>query len=494
LPSLFRQNTWLVDCIWLTLLIGVVYIIGLGIPPLYFPDEGRYAEIGREMLLLHHWITPHLNSLPYFEKPPLSYWFIASFEWLFGFSEWAVRLTNVFFGLLTCLSVYLTGRLCFNRGTGIWAALILSSSLLFFTMSHLLTTDACLTTTLTLALCGFLIWHRTGSLTALYIAYAAAGFAVLAKGLIGLVFPGATIFLWILFTRQWSVLKRMHLITGLILLAIVAVPWHILAQQQNPTFYHEYFYVNQFLRFTTPVMHREMNKFEYLGVLIGGFMPWMVVLIYKIKSIWQSLRNPKDHPLASFFLLWTLVIVIFFGFSNSILAPYLLPVMPALALLTAPFINGAWVKNRKKIRQALLCTLLISWMVLVLAWILSPLYIHKSTKTLAQVTNTLLRTHPNAELVNYGYYYQDFPFYTRHFVKIVNWRDELNYGQTVDPKNRVLISDADFWHTVDSKQVLYIVISKVDFDNIPKYHANQLFPLAKSTKYLLVTNWIGIVE
>lgn len=493
------QNNWVSDLFFLALLIGVVYFIALGTPPLYITDEGRYAEIGREMLLFHNFVTPHLDGLPYFEKPPLAYWFIAFFEWLFGYNEWAVRSVDAVFAVFTCLIVYCTGRTCFNRLTGIWGALILSSSLLFFSITHLLNTDTCFTTCLTLALMSFIAWfksHEAGRphTLLLYLAYAGCALAVLAKGLIGMVFPGMILILWLTFTWNWKLLKDMRLFTGIVLFLLIAVPWHILAEKQNPTFYYEYFYVNHYLRFITPIMHREMDKLTYIGIFIGGFLPWIFVLIAKFKEVIGQFLSPRKYPTESFLLLWVLAIFLFFGFSNSILATYLLPTVPPLALYTAPFVARAWQNNFKKARAKLIATLLVSWLVMIIVWIILPPYIDKSTKPLAESVNVLLKTHPDAELLNYNYYFQDFPFYTQHFVQIADWSDELTYGQSVDPSRHVLISDTEFWQKMKSPHVVYAVMNQGDFDRVSKAHPNTLFLLSESGRYVLVTNWQGVAQ
>lgn len=495
----FYKNTWISDLAILTLVIGFVYIISLGVPALYITDEGRYAEIGREMLLSHNFITPHLDGLPYFEKPPLTYWCIAFFEWAFGMNEWILRSVNVCFALFICATVYITGRLCFSRISGIWAALILSSSLLFFTVTRLLNTDTCLTACLTLGLSSFIIWVKLKQEgrsypILLYLAYTGCALAVLAKGLIGIVFPGMIILLWLLFTRNWKLLKEMRLVTGILLFLIIAVPWHVLAEQQNPTFYYEYFYVNHYLRFITPIMHREMDKVIYIGLFLAGFLPWMIILLRHFRVPLHAFLNPRSYPVESFLIWWILAIFLFFGFSNSILPPYLLPTLPPLALLTAPTVAHLWNKNLKKARCRLAATLVISWLILNIAWIIVPPYIDKSTKPLSEIVNTLLKTHPDAALINYDYYFQDFPFYTQHMVQIVGWQDELTYGQSVDPGQQVLISEKLFWEKVKSSQVLYIVMTQTSFNTVSKTHPDTLFLLARSGRYVLTTNEAGIAE
>lgn len=494
-----KNNTWLSDGLLLTLVIGLIYFLALGIPALYFPDEGRYAEIGREMLVFHNFVTPHLDGLPYFEKPPLAYWCIAFFEWTFGMSEWSVRAPDVCFGLIMCLSVYSAGRVCYNRLTGIWAALILSSSLLFFAITHLLNTDACLSAALTLALTSFISWFKLreegrSHAILLYLAYAGCALAVLAKGLIGMVFPGLIIIAWLLFTWNWKLLKHMRLFSGILLFLVIAAPWHILAERQNPTFYYEYFYVNHFLRYTTPVMHREMHKLTYIGLFIGGFLPWVFVLFAHFKTVLRFFLSPRKHPLESFFIWWILAIFLFFGFSDSILPTYLLPTLPPLALFTAPLVAHLWQKNLKMARCKLGATLVLSWLILNIAWIIAPPYIDKSTKPLALTVNHLLVSHPNALLVNYNYYFQDFPFYTQHFIEIANWQDELTYGQSVDPSRHVLISNVEFWNKVKGHDVMYVVMKQYDLDTINQNEPNTLFLLAKSGRYVLVTNWAGVAE
>ena len=335
-----QSYTW--DLFWLCLLIGSVFFIFLGVPPLNPPDEPRYAEIPREMLAMHQFIIPHLNGLMYFEKPPLAYWLVAGFMKLFGFSEWAVRSSVAVMGTLGCLATYAVSRRLFNRRTGILSALILSTCLLYFAMSHMNTTDMPVTFCLTLSLYSFLIALQAEKpiTTWLWIGYFFAGLAMMAKGLIGIAFPAMILFIWIAVTQNWRLIKNMRIISGFLIILAVNLPWLLLAQERVPSFLHFYFIFQQIERYATPIAGREMSVVSYLETLLMITFPWVVFLPKAIKyNLKQSESTAILKKNIIFLISWPAFICVFFAFSHSILIPYFLPVVPPLTIIIARYLD-----------------------------------------------------------------------------------------------------------------------------------------------------------
>lgn len=343
-----QTHNWWRDIFWLTLCIGVFFIFCLGSRALSVPDEGRYAEIAREMLVSHDFVTPHLDGVKYFEKPAWVYWVGAVSLKFFGNNAWAARLPNMLMALLGCIACYAAGRQLFDRRTGLIAATVLATSTLYFTMAHSLTLDMTLSVWLTISLLCFITavdlprrsTARYGLCLGLYVA---AALAVLTKGLIGLVFPGVIIFLWFVITCRWRELLHIHLLSGIVVFVAIAAPWHILVQQQNPEFFHFYFVEQHFTRYLTKAMHRYQPWWWFLPVLIGGFLPWIFLLPQALKQAWpRSWSEARLKHKEIFLAIWIIFIFVFFSLSDSKLIPYIVPIFPAMAILVARYLSQTY--------------------------------------------------------------------------------------------------------------------------------------------------------
>lgn len=347
------------DIIILSLILGCVFGACLGNFPLHTPDAARYAEIPREMLVNGDFITPHLNGLKYFEKPPLFYWMqVFNFK-LFGVNALTAYLANALMAFFTCLIVYLFTAKIYNYRAGFISALILGTSLLFFGMNHVVTTDVALTFFLTTGLLCFIvganyppntsknIWFF--SLTGLFLAC-----AVLTKGLIGVILPAMIMILWVLSTKQWKVFQSKGILYAIVIFLTVAIPWHIVVQIRNPEFFNFYFVEQHFLRYLTTYAGRVQPWWFFPAVLLCGFFPWISFLFqafqdFIIKFKQSIITNISKHEYKNtwFFIIWVISIYCFYAFSYSRLIPYLLPIFPALAIIVGKFFVDNWqIKHR----------------------------------------------------------------------------------------------------------------------------------------------------
>lgn len=326
------------DVLALVLLGAALFGVGLGSAPLANPDEARYAEIPREMLASHDFVTPRLDGIIYFEKPPLTYWLVASCLRVFGEGEAAARATPAVFGLLGVLLTYAAGRALAGRDAGWWAAVVQATSLLYFAHSRILLTDMVVSVPISAALYCFLLGVREppGPRRAwlFHGLYAAAALATLAKGLIGFLLPGAVMFFWLLLFNQWRRLRPFYLPTGLLLFAAIAVPWHVLVAQRNPGWAWFYFVHEHWLRFTTTAHGRNEPWWFFLPVVLLGLFPWTGFLWSSVRAaLPANWTRRQEAAEAGFLLLWAGFIFLFFSASKSKLVPYMLPVFPPLALL-----------------------------------------------------------------------------------------------------------------------------------------------------------------
>ena len=298
------------------------------------PDEGRYAEVPREMVASGNWVTPRYDGVLFFDKPALQYWGTALAYEAFGADNWSARLWGLLTGLLGMLAVGWAGARAFGRTAGISAALVLGSSLLWVVGSHLDTLDLGVSAFLGLSLCTFILAQLPDASTRaqrgwMLLTWAAMAAAFLSKGLIGVVFPGGALFFYMLWTRQWHLLKRMHWLSGLPLLLVLALPWFIALNLRHGQFLDYFFIRQQFTRFLTDRDDRAHPIWFFLPVLVIGMFPWLALLP-------AALRVPPRQTgfdARKLLWIWVLMIFVFFSVSHSKLPLYLLPVFPAVALL-----------------------------------------------------------------------------------------------------------------------------------------------------------------
>ncbi len=334
--------------LWLILLVALVIWFGnLEYRKLIKPDEGRYAEIPREMVVSGDWVTPRLNDLKYFEKPPLQYWATAVAYEVFGEHQWTSRLWAALTGLAGVLLTGFAGVRLFGREAGIYAALILGSSSLYPMMAHVNTLDMGVTFFITLGIVGLLLAQQAASTQSgnarqtgkscrnwMWLAWVAMALAVLSKGLMGLILPGAALFLYSLFNRDWRIWLRMHWFSGLLLFLLVALPWFVLVMRANPEFFQFFFIHEHFERFLTKVHDRYQPWYYFVPVLLFGMLPWTLLMLDALLRTWRgSAAQARTFSAERFLLVWAVFVYFFFTISSSKLPSYLLPMFPALALL-----------------------------------------------------------------------------------------------------------------------------------------------------------------
>lgn len=305
-------------------------------------DEGRYAEMAREMAATNDWITTRLNGIKYFEKPPLQAWMNAITFKLFGLGEWQARLWTGLCGLFGIALVAFTGRRVFNPWVGMTAAVVLGSSFFWAAMSHVNTLDMGLSAMMTLALCALLLAQRGDASPSerrywMLACWAGMALAVMSKGLIGVVLPGAVLVLYTVFSRDWAIWKRLQPISGMLVFLAITAPWFILVSLKNPEFPRFFFIHEHLQRFTTKIHHRAGPWHYFIPILLAGIVPWLGMLA---QSLWNGRREERLAEPAGFqpkkmLLIWAVFIFFFFSISNSKLPSYILPIFPALALLIA---------------------------------------------------------------------------------------------------------------------------------------------------------------
>jgi 4-amino-4-deoxy-L-arabinose transferase-like glycosyltransferase len=321
----------------LALLLSLLWLATLTARPLFNPDEGRYAEIPREMQSGGDWVIPHLNGLAYIEKPPLQFWATALCIRLLGPSEFAVRLYCALTALGTILVVWLAARRLWGPDAGWRAAAVLSGMLIFVVLGQLLTLDMSLTFYMTSSLAAFLSAQRAAQPRRwMLLAWAATGLGVLTKGLVAAAIPAAVLILYSLYARDASPWRRLYAQWGLPLFLAITVPWHWLAARRLEDFL-EFFFVHEHVaRYLTPISDRQEPWWFFGGVFLAGSMPWTLSALRVLGGGWRRQGgSPAPFSPKLFLWIWVVFVGVFFSLSDSKLMPYILPLIPALALLIA---------------------------------------------------------------------------------------------------------------------------------------------------------------
>jgi 4-amino-4-deoxy-L-arabinose transferase-like glycosyltransferase len=352
-PSTLAKRVYL----FLFIIVIAFYLYGLGKLPLLGPDEPRYAQIAREMFLNRDLITPTLGGHTWFEKPALLYWMIAASFKVFGVSEWSARLGPAICGVLTIVAVWGVGR-AVERG--FWSVIVAASCLGLIVFSRAASFDVVVTMTTTWSLTFFVLHElpaakRKRLLLAGF--YSCVGLSVLAKGLVGIVIPfGVVGFYYLLksFSRKGAKAQRKDfsvlssLIWGIPLALAVSAIWYgpVIARH-GWSFIDEFFVQHHFARYVSNKYHHPQPLYFYPVIILMLALPWTVHLIIALTRVrsWAWRGDDSLDVVRVFSLAWLLFPIVFFSFSGSKLPGYILPSVPAAALLVADGLSA--VRNSK---------------------------------------------------------------------------------------------------------------------------------------------------
>jgi len=342
--------------------------------PIFDPDEGRYAEIPREMWISGDWVTPRLNEVVYFEKPPLQYWTTAAAYAAFGLQEWTSRAWSFTLAFLTIpMTSFFASRL-HGPAQGLAAAAVLAISPYFVLIGHLNLLDSAFSFFLVGAVFAFLLAQREQESSKrerrwMLLAWTAAALAVLSKGIVAPVLAGATLIAYSLLTRDWRAWRRLHVTLGLPLFLLITVPWFWMVSQRHPQFL-QFFFVHEHLeRFTTTIHNRVEPWWYFLPIVLLGVAPVINHLWRALRAAWLAPNRLGGIHVERFLVIWVVVVVGLFSASGSKLASYVMPVMPPLAVLLAVVI-AADPRGPERVRWPVLGTVAI----VALGWVIYAIH------------------------------------------------------------------------------------------------------------------------
>jgi 4-amino-4-deoxy-L-arabinose transferase-like glycosyltransferase len=316
----------------------------LGVQSLWDVDEGVNAEAAREMMEAGAWISPLFNFELRTAKPALLYWLQMASYSVFGVNEFAARMPSVLAGMATVLLVYELARRMFGAATGLLSGIVLASALEFCMLSHAATPDGTLLTFTVLTMFSFWIGSRNGGRSWFLPCGIAAGLGVLTKGPVGVALPSAVIFFYLLWNRELKRLLDRRILLGLLGVFLVAAPWYILVTvETRGVWIKEFIGRENFGRFTRPMEDHSGPIFYHLVCILILFAPWSILIG---ATIWNAVREARQRASESseatdqrsacrFLLCWVAVYLVVFSIAATKLPNYVLPIYPALAILTA---------------------------------------------------------------------------------------------------------------------------------------------------------------
>jgi 4-amino-4-deoxy-L-arabinose transferase-like glycosyltransferase len=336
------------DALLLAGFCSFLFLYGLSQFGLIGADEPRYAQVAREMLERHDWITPVLGGQPWLEKPPLYYWQAMLAYKVFGVSDWAARLPSAFDATFLVLAVYFFLRR-FQPGFEVDGALIAASCAGVIGYARAASMDMALAAAFTVAMLAWWVWQETGRKSYLAGFYAFLAFGALAKGPVAPFLAVIVILFYTLAVRELRIALKTLWLPGILLFSVIALPWYFAIQMRHPEFFREFIVEHNLGRFSENLYHHTEPFWYYLPVTLLALVPWAVFasagFVQSIR-LWLAKRkmaagaeSDSEYRFGLFACCWLIVPVLFFSASRSKLPGYILPAIPAGALLLVQYLR-----------------------------------------------------------------------------------------------------------------------------------------------------------
>jgi 4-amino-4-deoxy-L-arabinose transferase-like glycosyltransferase len=331
---------------WLLLagFCGFLFLFGLAYFGLIGADEPRYAQVAREMLARHDWITPTLGGKAWLEKPPLYYWQAMLAYGIFGVSDWAARLPSAVDATLMVVATYLFLKR-FRPGFQLDGALMTASAAGVVGFARAASTDMPLAAMFTIAMLAWYAWYESNSHRYLAAFYCFLAFGMLAKGPVAPLLAAIIIVIFAAAKNDYQLLWRTLWLPGVVLFCALALPWFIAVQMKEPEFFRIFILEHNVARFGTNLYRHKEPFWYYVPVALLALIPWTVfaaAAFAETTRVWWAERREMlgtEDVLNAFLLIWLVVPVIFFSFSQSKLPGYVVPALPAGTLLLAEYVR-----------------------------------------------------------------------------------------------------------------------------------------------------------
>ncbi len=360
---------------------GFLFFAGVQTIGLVGADEPRYAQVAREMLERHDWVTPTLFGKPWLEKPPLFYWMAAaSYNAAGGFHDWAARLPSAALCALMIFFIYFWLRR-FYPGAQLDGALITAASVGIIGFGRGASMDMPLTATFTVAMLCWFAFHKAQSRAWLLGFYLALGLGTLAKGPVAVFLAALVIVPFAALRRDWRLLLRTMWPFGIVLYLAVALPWFIAVQRANPEFFRVFILQHNLARYTTDLYRHRQPFWYFIPVAVAALLPWIVFVIGAVVDAYRDWRYSSEQPageedLRLFLSLWLVLPIVFFSLSQSKLPGYILPAIPAGTILLADYIRRRELDGDKPVLWMVILHAVIAAGIVVAAFIVPFKLLH----------------------------------------------------------------------------------------------------------------------
>lgn len=428
------RSTW-----WVTLLALVWLAATTWTYPLLLPDEGRYVGVAWHMLATGDYLTPMLNGMPFFHKPPLFYWLTALSLSVFGANAWAARLCSVLIAALLVGLLYRFLKIYSNQRIAILSAMVLAVQPFLFGAAHYANLDMLVggimgMTVIAGATAVFRREQARSDRAAVLCMYAAAALGFLAKGLIGVVLPGGVLFFWLLGRRRFAAMGHLLWWPGIVLFLALSLPWMVIMQYRYPGFFDYYIIYQHFERFLETGFNNPHPFWFYVPVILGLTLPWSLQLWR-----WCVGSGPRDTSfvppaerieqvgrgvMRGLMLSWLLVILVFFSIPTSKLVGYVIAALPPLAWFIAEVFEARWERDPLRAERSLSACLLGAVGICGVAVLVMTFFPQPSNKSLAQTLAQSWRT--GDQLVMLERYAYDVPIYAGRAepaIVVTNWQN-----------------------------------------------------------------------
>lgn len=444
--------------IFVIIIVGAILFLSLlGLRGLCEPDEGRYAEISREMLEGGDWLTPRLNYIKHFHKPPLVYWLVSISFISFGMNEFTARLPAAVLGIFGLVITYhLSIRMGRDKAASFFSSLILATTLQYFSWTQVLSSDMVFSFFILLAFYGF--WTKS------YLFYPGIALAFLTKGPVAIIIPGLVIGVYMLITKE----KIFNVLKGIILVLVIASPWFIYVCVKNPGLFRYFVFFQSLGRLFTDVHGRSGNILYFIPVVLIGGLPWIVFLPWALRA--------KDR-VSLFLLLWIILPIVFFSISGSKLPGYVLPVYPAIAIVAGNYLKGKRLYNLIFI----VCVIYLAGTVIISKneeRLGGNLSIRRPAGIIKEYGSLLDKA------INFRCFLQGLPFYLKKRIILVEKNREVQFEEDKDVLKDYLVSNID----IRDNERFWCFTKVEDYSDLLKNSPTALYEIWRGSDYILVSN------
>lgn len=430
--------------------------------PLAEPDEGRYTHIARWMTISGDWLVPRIDGLPFLHKPPLYYWLEALVIEVFGLHLGSARLVSILAALVTCGCVYHLVAARKGAHAATWSVAVLATSPLFFGAAQFANLDMLVSTfiTLTLTFAVSAAEAPAGRDRALWLAaYASAALGVLSKGLIGAVLPAGIFVSWSLIERRPDLIRRALSPLGVVLFLAITAPWFVALELRYPGFNHFFFIYHHIERFLTDEFNGHYGPWFYPLIVFCGVLPWSIAFVMRLLARPVGYDRVLDAlalaPLRRLAVVWLALVMVFFSLPSSKMIGYILPVLPAFAMLAGPLV-ARWDQRRS--------SLVIAVGVCIAFGIVGPHWQKRTPVALASIVATDM--HDGDAVIMMDNFYYDCtvtldrarPIYVGGF----SWKEHA--GDLPDSLHRQLVEGKEF-----SARAGHVLIDDARFESLTRH-------------------------